>query len=78
MQWSEHYARAVEVGHNWFRLPSWQLGRFAHAYADLVEEEPWWTVTQFHDAWDSGEFAPDSIGRYHHRAWFDGVEKRVA
>lgn len=78
MTWAERYARAYEVGHNLFRLPSWQLGRFAHAYADLTEDEPNWTVTFFHDAWDAGEFEPDTMGRYHHRSWFTELETRVA
>jgi hypothetical protein len=75
--WEERWSHAFQFGHNKLRMKTWVLGRFAHAYADLTDTEVW-TLRRFAHEWESGEFEPDSIGRYHHRSWFDGTEKRVA
>jgi hypothetical protein len=77
MEWCARFARAYEYGHNRIKLPSWQLGRFAHAYADLCEVEDW-SLGAFHAAWHNGEFEPDSLNCWHRRSWFNAIEKRVA
>lgn len=77
MKWAKLYASAYQYGHNVLRVPSWQLGRFAHAYADINEDEVW-GLGKFSQAWFAGEFEPDSIGRYHHKRWFYETEERVA
>lgn len=75
--WGARWARAWQYGHNTLRMPTPELAGFAHGYADLCEEM-WLSLGIFYAMWDTGEIEPDHLGRYHHRDWFNGIEKRVA
>lgn len=77
--WGQRYGRAYQYGHNVLRLKSWELSRYAHAYADITEAEEW-TNRAFGRLWLAGEFEPDSIGHYHHKSWFaqQATKSRIA
>jgi hypothetical protein len=60
--WSQHWSRAYEYGHNVLRLRNGRLTHFANAYADIAEEaeavapELEMTLEAFALQWERGDY----------------------
>lgn len=62
--WSERYWMAYQYAHNVRRVQSWEIARFARAYADVTDDNPM-SMHRVWVLWESRSLAPDGMGTYH-------------
>lgn len=67
--WMQRWCDGYAYAHNVLRLvnrtgPSADCARFAHAYADITEDQEM-APEAFAEHWKDGDVEPDSLGTYH-------------